>query len=214
MNYHWDCSGAACPVVEFHDMRTKAGALEAYLDLSDSAFAGADATLIGRFHVAGHANRVLTLRGFASMPARRRALAHLDAAAGRRDARRQPSESVRSSQVLLTRAVRPQGGIARLQVGQGGVAVISELRFPELIGPYHLWLRLWLRKAGCDPLASYATLEAVNDVPSVPVVQNRSHHIALLAAGGDWPGLPPELAGMVRHRPEILALEPARCLVW
>ena len=40
----------------------------------------------------------------------------------------------------------------------------------EQIGNYHLWLRLLLRKAGMDPVAAFATLEAVNDVPAVPVV--------------------------------------------
>jgi hypothetical protein len=154
--------------------------------------------------VAGPRHRTLTLRGFAGMAARRQALAAPGAVAA-------PN---RSAEVLLTRAIRPAAGIGRLPPGRRYVAVVSELRFAEFIGPYHLWLRLWLRKAGCDPLASYATLEAVNDVPSVPVVKNRSHHVALLAAGGRWPGLPPELGGMVRHAPEILDLEPALSLVW
>ena len=77
-----------------------------------------------------------------------------------------------------------------------------------------LWLRLLLRKAGMDPVAAFATLEAVNDVPAVPVVKNRSQHIALMRSSGPPPELPPELRGMVRYAPEILMLEPALSLVW
>jgi hypothetical protein len=65
-----------------------------------------------------------------------------------------------------------------------------------------------------DPFASFATLEHVNDVPAVPVVRNRSQHIALMRADGPIPQLPPELRGMVRFPPEMLSLEPALSLVW
>jgi len=73
---------------------------------------------------------------------------------------------------------------------------------------------LLLRKAGLDPLAAFATLEAANDVPAVPVLRNRTHHIALLPAGGKVPDLPPELRNALRFSPEILELEPALSLVW
>ena len=92
--------------------------------------------------------------------------------------------------------------------------MISELRFPEQIGNYHLWLRLLLRKAGLDPLAAFATLEAVNDVPAVPVVKNWAQHFALLPSDGTPPEWPAELRGMLRYAPEILTLQPAFALVW
>ena len=50
-----------------------------------------------------------------------------------------------------------------------------------------------------DPFAAFATLEAVNDVPAVPVVRNRSQHIALMAVSGHPPKLPPELRGYEWH---------------
>ena len=69
-------------------------------------------------------------------------------------------------------------------------------------------------QTGLDPVAAYATLESVNDVPAVPVVKNRTHHIALVPSTGDVPQLPAELRGMLRYAPEILDLAPAPALVW
>ena len=83
-----------------------------------------------------------------------------------------------------------------MRPGEPLTALISELRFPEQIGNYHLWLRLLLRKAGIDPLAAFATLEAVNDVPAVPVVRNRSQHIALMRERRAGAGT---AAGTARH---------------
>ena len=75
-------------------------------------------------------------------------------------------------------------------------------------------LRLLMRKAGIDPVAAFATLESVNDVPSMPVIRNRTHHIALLPQGGGVPHLPSELRDMLRFPPEILSLSPVPALVW
>jgi hypothetical protein len=72
-----------------------------------------------------------------------------------------------------------------------------------------------LRKAGLDPIATFATLEAVNDVPAVAVLRDRSQHIALMRPnGGAVPDLPRELRGMLRFPPEVLRLQPAPALVW
>jgi hypothetical protein len=101
-----------------------------------------------------------------------------------------------------------------IRAGETLTAVISEVRFPEQLGNYHLWLRLLLRKAGMDPVLAFATLEAVNDVPAVPIVRNRSQHIALVRGRGPTPQLPPELRGMLRFSPEVLTLQPALSLVW
>ena len=57
-------------------------------------------------------------------------------------------------------------------------------------------------------------LEAANDVPAIPVVKNRTQHIALMRQGGRVPELPSELRGMLRFPPETLGLEPALSLVW
>jgi hypothetical protein len=124
------------------------------------------------------------------------------------------TDFVRDSKVMLTRSIVPGDGVRALRGGEPLMALISEVRFAEQIGNYHLWLRLLLRKAGLDPVAAFATLEAVNDVPAVPVVRNRSQHIALLRGDGRMPELPAELRGMLRFVPEVLTLEPTHALVW
>jgi hypothetical protein len=48
----------------------------------------------------------------------------------------------------------------------------------------------------------------------VPVIKNRTHHIALVPDSGGVPQLPAELRGMLRYAPEILSLAPAPSLVW
>lgn len=168
---------------------------------------------IGQFRVWNHPERVMLLRGFPSMPARRRALTAFHGGPGWGAHRAEATGLVRSSEVMLTRAIVPADGIRSLKAGEPMMALLSEVRFAEQIGNYHLWLRLFLRKAGLDPLAAFATLEAVNDVPAVPIVKNRSQHIALFRQG-DVPGLPPELRAMLRYAPQTLTLEPTAQLVW
>jgi hypothetical protein len=160
-----------------------------------------------------HPERVLLLRGYADMQARRRALAQFHISAGWTTHRAEAVGLVRSAEVSLTRAIVPADGIRALKTGEPMMAFVSELRFPEQIGNYHLWLRLFLRKAGLDPLAAFATLEAVNDVPAVPILRNRSQHIALCRQG-QVPALPPELRAMLRYTPQSLTLEPTTELVW
>lgn len=121
---------------------------------------------------------------------------------------------VRDSSVILSRSLAASSATRPLRAGDGYTALVSELRFAEQIGNYHLWLRLMLRKAELDPLAAFATLESVNDVPAVPVIRNRTHHIAILPQGGGVPPLPAELRDMLRYPPEILGLSPAPALVW
>jgi len=71
------------------------------------------------------------------------------------------------------------------------------------------WLRLFLRKAGCDLLASFGTLAAENTYPRLVVWENRPVHVALLAGeGGAVPPLPPELRNALRTEPELLVLHP------
>jgi hypothetical protein len=218
MNYQWLNQASACPIVEFHDVRTERFKSDAYLSLHESrltaplvAAGGVD---LGQFMVRGHPDRVVQLRGFAGMLARRRALTAFHAGDDWASERRAVTYLVRDSKVMLTRSIVPGDGVRAIRSGEPLVALISEVRFAEQIGNYHLWLRLLLRKAGMDPVAAFATLEAVNDVPAVPVVRNRSHHIALMRAGDRMPELPQELRGMLRFVPEVLTLEPTHALVW
>lgn len=218
MNFQWLNQATPCPVVEFHDIRCEKFRTDKYLGLVENGLAVplamAGASSLGQFRVENHPERVILVRGFASMPARRRALMQFHASEEWDAHRSTLADLVRDESVLLTRAIRPEEGIRPIRPGEAITALISEVRFPEQIGNYHLWLRLFLRKAGLDPLASFATLEHVNDVPAVPVVRHRSQHIALLPGGGGIPALPTELRNMLRFPPETLRLEPAVALVW
>ena len=218
MNYQWLGLSELMPIVEFHDIRAENGKADTYLSLIEgplaAPFVGAGGALMGQFRVAGHPDRVLLLRGFPSMPARRRAVETYLKSSEWRANRAALSGQERQSAVILTRTLAPSSATRPLRTGESCTAIVSELRFAEQLGTYHLLLRLFLRKAGLDPVAAHATLESVNDVPAVPVVKNRTHHIALLPQAGNVPQLPPELRDMLRYPPEILSLAPAPALVW
>jgi hypothetical protein len=216
MNVQWMSQNVPCPVVEFHDIRAEKFRADRYLDLEHElapALYAAGGFSLGHFRVDNHPDRLLLLRGFASMPARRKALTGFHAGGDWGRHRAEAAELTRDLKVLLTRAIKPEEGLRVIRSGGRLTLILSELRFPEQIGNYHLWLRLLLRKAGLDPSAAFATLEAVNDVPAVPVVRHRSQHIALMPGGGRVPELPPELRALLRYPPEILSLEPALALV-
>lgn len=210
MNYQWLSASGPYPIVEFHDVRVERFKADSYLALT-AGQGGAD---LGQFTAVGHPDRLIALRGYAGMEARRRAFTADCASSGRAAQRREMADITRSNEVILTRAITPAEGTRPMRPGESYQALISELRFPEQVGNYHLWLRLLLRKAGLDPVAAFATLESANDVPSVPVIKNRTHHIALLRQGAKPPELPRELRSMLRFAPETLVLEPALHLVW
>jgi hypothetical protein len=164
--------------------------------------------LLGRFCVADAPDRLVELRGFAGIAERRAELR--DAYAGDlwRSIRARRADLLTDESVHLMRTIAP-ADFRLPPAPRSYVALISELRFQEQIGAYHLWLRLFLRKAGMDPLASFATLETENDVPAVPVRRHKSEHIALMRySGGIVPELPRELRAMLRFSPEMLVLEP------
>ncbi|MEO6015058.1 MAG: hypothetical protein ABIQ30_15935 [Devosia sp.] len=209
MSMHWQGGNESFPIVEIHDVRTEKFRADRYLGLR--AFGVPE---IGQFRIAGEADRLISLRGFASMEARRKLLTEFHNGPDWAAQRREVADLTRSEEVVLTRAITPASGLRLTLPADGVQMLVSELRFPEQIGNYHLWLRLLLRKAGLDPIAAFATLESTNDVPAVPVVKNRTQHIALLRRGGAVSVLPRELRGMLRYAPEILTLEPALSLVW
>ncbi len=218
MNYQWLGLTELLPIVEFHDIRAENRRANTYLELVEgplaAPFVGAGGAMLGQFRVGNHPDRVVLLRGFPSMLARRKAL-QMYLKSGEWQANRAALSALeRESAVILTRSLSASSATRPLRSGDGYTAIVSELRFAEQLGNYHLWLRLLLRKAGIDPLAAFATLESVNDVPAVPVVRNKTHHIALVPQGGGAPPLPPELRDMLRFPPEILDLSPAPALVW
>ena len=218
MNFQWLSQNSPCPIVEFHDLKTEKFRSDRYLSLVEDRLTApilaAGGMPLGQFGVENHPDRVILLRGFSGTEARRRALTAFHASPDWARHRAEAANLLRDERVLLTRAIVPADGLRQPRGGERLVAMISEVKFPEQLGNYHLWLRLLLRKAGMDPMAAFATLEEVNDVPAVPVVRHRSHHVALMRSGGQVPELPPELRGMLRYPPEILALEPAPALVW
>ena len=218
MNFQWMNQNAACPVVEFHDVRTEKFRADRYLALIENRFApaltAAGVSTLGQFRVDNHPDRLVLLRGFAGMAARRKARTSFHASPDWTAQRAESASLLKEQQVMLTRSIVPADWVRPIRRDEKLTLVISELRFPEQIGNYHLWLRLLLRKAGLEPLAAFATLEAVNDVPAVPVVKNRAQHFALLPSDGRVPEWPAELRGMLRYAPEILTLQPAFALVW
>jgi hypothetical protein len=218
MNVQWMGASVPCPIVEFHDVRTEKFRSDMYLSLVENRLApplvAAGGFALGHFSVENHPDRLILLRGFSSMSARRKALTAFHDGEEWQAHRAQASALVRDAEVILTRTVTPAEGVRTIRPGDTLTAIVSEVRFPEQLGNYHLWLRLLLRKAGMDPVMAFATLEAVNDVPAVPIVRNRSQHIALVRGRGGMPQLPPELRGMLRFVPEVLTLQPALSLVW
>jgi hypothetical protein len=200
-------AGQACPIVEFHEVLAEPGYGPEMLEI-----AAKSGPLLGLYRVGGPTERLVALRGYADSGHRARVLGDLHARPDWPAIRRRRADLARAESVHLMRAITPEGGLPlypRARPASATMALISDLRFAEQIGSYHLWLRLFLRMEGLDPLASLATLEMENDIPAEPVVRYRTEHIALLPANGEVPPLPPELRAMLRSPPQVLRLEPA-----
>lgn len=217
MSFQWMAQASTCPIVEFHEVRTDRFASDRYLDLVGgelrTPLTASGVVPMGEFRVAGQPDRLVLLRGFSSMLARRDALTRFHAGREWAAQRQAVADLVRTNDVFLTRAITPEEGPRPLRLAGPLLVLRSETRFAEQIGNYHLWLRLLLRKAGLNPLAAFATLEAVNDVPAVPVVHHRTFHMLVLPGGSLLPELPRELRNMLRFAPEKMELEPVFSLV-
>ena len=229
MNYQRIETRTRNPIVELRHYTLHPGRRDELIALFEDrlveAQEAAGAAVLGTFAVEGDSDSFVWLRGFPDMPTRKSALAsfyggpvwraHRDAA---------NATMIDSDDVHLLRAIKPADGLplSGLRHPPSGAEwpaqryrlLLSELRYPEFIGNYHLWLRLFLRKAGTDPIASFATLPVENNFPALPVWKNRHVHVALMRATGCLPALPAELAGMLRQPPEMLTLCPtARSLL-
>lgn len=228
MTFQWIANDVETPIVELRHYRLRPGQLADFVELFETRFIeqqeAMGARVIGSFAVEGRRDSIIWLRGFQHMPGRQRALEgfycsptwlmHRDAA----------NEMIADNDdVHLLRAITPEAGIPlrgrRAAPGESRPAqsyrlMLSELRFAEALGNYHLWLRLLLRKAGIVPVASLGTLPAENNYPRLPVWQNRPVHVAVLAGDTPVPELPLELRGMLKWAPEVLTLRPtARSLL-
>jgi len=113
MNFHWMLEANPCPIIEFHDVRTESGRSDAYLSLNDrlaAPLAAAGVQDSGRFHVRNHPDRLVVLRGFASMPARREALTAFHASPDWRADRAEATMLLRDTDVVRpARSPRPMG---------------------------------------------------------------------------------------------------------
>jgi hypothetical protein len=217
MTYQWLNGETETPIVELRRYTLHPGQRETLIDLFEREFVAPQealgARVLGTFRVENAPDSFVWLRGFADMERRRQALEGFyggPAWARHRDAAN--ATMVDSDDVHLVRAITPQGGLKLTDLmrypGHAYTLLVSELRFPELVGNYHLWLRLFLRKAGADPIASFATLPAENNFPRLPVWQNRTVHVALLRGAATVPELPRELRDALRGDPEIIRLTP------
>ncbi len=229
MTFQWIANDVVTPIVELRRYTFRPNQRDAFVDLFEERFIESQeavgARVLGTFCVAGRPDTLVWLRAFQHMEGRKHALEsfydgpvwqmHRDAA---------NETMIDSDDVHLLRAISPEGGVPiagrRPAPGERKPAatyslLISELRFAEGLGNYHLWLRLFLRKAGADPVASLGTVPVENNYPRLPVWQNRPVHVALLRGNpADVPELPLELRSMLRWDPEVLELRPtARSLL-
>lgn len=217
MSFQWNAQRSPAILLEWHDLAAEPGAGAELATLLRRQVAPATLAAgivdLGLFTATGQPDRLLVLRGFADRTARTAAYARFFASANWVEARASFAGLMRRHEVTLTRAIRPEAGLPGQPFGPL-VVLRSDLRDPEDLGDFHLWQRLLLRKAGLDPLAAYATLEAVNDVPAVPVARHATTHLALLRdSGAAWPAMPPELLAPLRFPPEWLRLERVPALV-
>ena len=222
MNYQWLRTEVETPIVELRRYRLHPGRRDELIELFEDKLIepqeAMGARVLGTFRLEADPDCFVWLRGFTHMQARRAALEGFYGGAAWGSSRDAANATmIDSDDVHLLRAVTPEGGLpagARLpRRGERSGAIrytllLSELRYPEWVGQYHLWLRLFLRKADADPVASFATLPAENNYPRLPVWRNRHVHVALLKSAAPLPTLPAELGNMLRSPPERLVLSP------
>ena len=221
MTYQWHEIDIETPVVELRRYRLRPGRRDTLIGMFEEHFIepqeAAGSRIVGSFRVDGDPDGFVWLRGFTHHAARPRALADFYGGPvwqARRDAAN--ATMVDSDDVHLLRAISPGTGLPALRLPRRDeclpalrhTLVVSDLRYPEWLGSYHLWLRLFLRKLGADPMASFATLMAENNYPALPVWRDRPVHVALIRSAAPLPPLPPELGNLLRAAPEIVTLTP------
>ncbi len=221
MTYQWHEIDIETPVVELRRYRLRPGRRETLIGLFEARFIepqeAAGARILGTFRVDGDPDGFVWLRGFTHHAVRPGVLASFYGGPvwqANRDAAN--ATMIDSDDVHLLRAISPRAGLIAPRLPRHGerlpalrhTLVISELRYPEWLGSYHLWLRLFLRKLGADPVASFATLMAENNYPALPVWRDRPVHVALIRSAAPLPALPTELGNMLRAAPEIVTLTP------
>ena len=228
MSFQWIASDIQTPIVELRRYQLRPGRFEDFIELFEARFIeqqeSVGARVLGSFAIEGMPDTAIWLRAFQHMEGRQRALEGFYTSPTWLMHRDATNDTILDNDdVHLLRAIAPDAGIpiqgrrpapGERKPAQAFKLLVSELRFAEALGNYHLWLRLFLRKAGADPIASLGTLMAENNYPRLPVWQNRPVHVALLAGDAEMPELPLELRGMLKWAPEVLTLRPtARSLL-
>jgi hypothetical protein len=222
MTFQWIANDVQTPIVELRRYSFVPGRRDEFVELFEERFIEAQeavgARIPGMFRIEGVPDKLVWLRGFTHYEARKTALEGFYTSPIWQFYRDACNATLTDNDdVHLLRAIAPEGGIAlgRRRPGLGERIpaasyrlLISELRYPEALGNFHLWLRLFLRKAGCDPLASFGTLAAENNYPRLPVWERRPVHVALLPGEVAAPDFPLELRNMLRWEPEQLVLHP------
>jgi hypothetical protein len=228
VSFKWIASDVKTPIVELRRYQLRPGRFDEFVELFETRFIeqqeAVGARVLGTFAIEGVPDTVLWLRAFRHMEGRQRALEGFYTSPTWLMHRDATNDTILDNDdVHLLRAIVPEAGITiqgrrpapgERKPAQAFKLMVSELRFAEALGNYHLWLRLFLRKAGADPIASLGTLMAENNYPRLPVWQNRPVHVALLPGDAEMPELPLELRGMLKWAPEVLTLRPtARSLL-
>ena len=221
MNYQWLKTDVDTPIVELHRDRIVPGRRDVMIGLFEERLIepqeAVGAKVLGTFRDESDPNAFVWLRGFTHMGARKAALSDYYDSATWRTHRDACTAMGDGGDAHLLRAIAPQGGLSagtrlpRLGERSGGIRytlLLSQVCYPEWVGQYHLWLRLFLRKAGADPLASLATLPAENNFRALPVNGTVQMHVAVLKSAAPLPALPHELRTMLIGEPERLVVSP------
>jgi hypothetical protein len=222
MTFQWIANDVETPIIELRRYTFQKGRRDEFIELFEERFIEAQeavgARVPGMFRIEGVPDKLVWLRGFTHYEARKPALEGFYGSPIWQFYRDACNATLADNDdVHLLRAIAPEGGIRltarRPTLGETRPAnafrlLISELRTPEALGNYHLWLRLFLRKSGCDPIASFGTLPAENNYPRLPVWQQRPVHVALVPGGSEVPALPLEMRNMLKWSPEVLTLHP------
>jgi quinol monooxygenase YgiN len=188
-------SAVRYPVVELRQYTLRPGQRDVLIDLFDREFVESQEAdgmaIVGQFRDLDNPDRFTWIRGFASMPARARALASFyGGPAWKAHSAAANATMIDSDNVLLLRPVTPRSGFpppvaARPPAGHGTAAQSHDPAAPSrvLVTLYHRdrpfdqafadffdrQARPVLTEAGATPLACLQTEHAENTFPALPV---------------------------------------------